>query len=388
MSHTNTVFNQVLHLMPRHQFDTLVERYGGDRYSKHFTCWNQLMVLLFAQIRGLDSLRDIVTGLRMQAPKWYHIGLSGVAKSTLSDANNGRDWRIFEGLFYHMLSRCRELAPAHGFKFKNPLYTIDSTTIDLCLSVFPWAKFRKTKGALKIHCLLDHRGCIPSFVLVTEGRRHDLRVVKETDFPLIPDSIVSIDRAYIDFKYLYSLHSKGVFFVTRVKRNLAFEIAGQQEMPDKKGLLADKTVSLSGFNSKKDYPAPLRIVAWQDADTGKPLFFLTNNFSLAASTIAAIYKARWQIELFFKWIKQNLKIKSFLGTSHNAVMTQIWVAMIYFLLLAYVQFQTRYRHGMLALSRIFRETLMERVSMIDLLSINPEHGLKKNREPAWQMTLF
>ena len=388
MSHTNTIYNQLLQLFPRHDFEKLVERHGTDRYAKSLTTWGQFVALLYAQIKGHDSLRDIVAGLAAQSGKCYHIGLGAVARSTLSDANNKRDYRVFEGLFYHMHSRCVSLTPGHNFKFKNPLYTLDSSTIDLCLSVFPWAAFRKTKGALKIHCLLDHRGCIPSFITVTDGKSHDVKVAKELDLPLVPDSILTIDRGYIDYGYLYSLHTEGVFFVTRAKTNLDYEITGQHQMPGKKELLGDFSIRLAGYEQKKKYPQELRLIQWRDDENNKDYVFLTNNFKLAASTIAAIYKARWQIELFFKWIKQNLKIKSFLGTSHNAVMTQIWIAMCYYLLLAYVKFQTRYRFSLLYLARIISETLMERLSLVDLLSLNPDRGFRSTRDPSHQLALF
>lgn len=388
MSHDNTIFNQLLHLLPRHDFENSVARYGGDRYVKQFTCWRQLVTLLYAQIRGHDSLRDIVTGLASQNSKWYHIGLSGVARSTLSDANNKRDWHIFEGLFYTMLERCKTVTPAHPFKFKNPLYSLDASVIDLCLSMYEWARFRKTKGALKIHCLLDHRGCIPSFAVITEGGRHDVKVAGEVDLPLIPDSILAVDRGYTDFGFFSKIHDRGCFFVTRAKMNLAFEITGQQKLPGVKGLLDDVTIRLTGFYQQKAFPGELRLITWHDAETDKIFWFLTNNFRLSAATIAAIYKARWQIELFFKWIKQNLKIKSFLGTSPNAVMTQIWAAMCYYLLLAYVKYQTRYRYSLLALARLFKETLMDKVSLVHLLSLNPDKGLSRIREPSFQLALF
>jgi len=385
MSHVNTVFGQLLQLLPRHDFEKLVEQHETDRYVKDFTCWRQLTTLLYAQIKGHDSLRDIVTGLSAQSDKWYHIGLNSVARSTLADANNKRDWHIYEGLFYSLLERCRDMTPRHKFKFKNPLYSLDSTVISLCLSLFPWAKYRTTKGALKIHFLLDHRGCIPSFAVVTEGRRHDVAVAKEIDPPLLPDSIIALDRAYLDLKYLHSLHEKGCYFVTRAKKNTVCEITGQQKMPDKKGLLGDLVVRMDG------YPQDLRLVVWRDEDKDREFAFLTNNFALAASTIAAIYKTRWQIELFFKWIKQNLKIKSFLGTSQNAVMTQIWVAMCYYLLIAYVQYQSRYKYGLLPLARIFREILMDRVSLLDIFSLDPNKAvrkIRKTRSPAAQLALF
>ncbi len=388
MSHVNTIFNQLLQILPRHQFDALVEAHEGDRYVKGFTCWRQLITLLYAQCKGHDSLRDIVTGLVAQSGKWYHLGLSGVARSTLSDANNSRDWRIYEGLFYHLLERCKSMTPKHKFQFKNPLYSLDSSTISLCLSQYPWAKFRATKGAVKLHCLLDHSGCIPSFVFISNGSRHDVTAAKDTGLPIAPDSIVAMDRGYVDFGFLHSLHKQGVFFVTRAKENMQFTETGQQNMPVKKGLITDLSVRLTGAASLKAYPEDLRYIVWHDQDADRYFSFLTNNFTLAASSIAAIYKARWQIEIFFKWIKQNLKIKSFLGTSSNAVMTQIWVAMCYYLLLSYVKYQTRYRFSLTALSHVIKEILMERVLLIDALSLRPDRAIIKAREPDLQLTLF
>lgn len=345
-------------------------------------------MLLYAQAKGHDSLRDIVAGLQSQASKHYHIGLKSVSRSTLSDANSERDWRIYEEVFYKLLGKCESLTPRHSFKFKNPLYSLDSSIIELSLSVFPWADFNKTKGALKLHCLLDHRGSIPSFVTITHGHKGDITVAKESALPLLPDSIVTMDRGYIDFGFLYNLHQKGVFFVTRAKRNMVYNLTGQHETPSVKGLVNDFRIRPAGVDSACTYPDELRVVWWHDEKTGKDFEFMTNNFTLAASTIAAIYKARWQIELFFKWIKQNLKIKTFLGTSLNAVLTQIWIAMCYYLLLSYIKFQTRYSFGALNLARVIKETLWDRLSLVDILSLNPEIGISRLRAPTAQMELF
>lgn len=334
MNKVYTIFAELLKLCPRYHFEKAVERYQGDRYVKIFTTWQQYITLLYSQITQKDSLRDIETGLSAQSSRWYHLGLSGVHKSTLSDANTKRDYRIFEETFYHLLARCKDLTPKHKFRFKNPLYTIDATTIDLCLSVFPWAKFRKSKGAIKMHCLYNHSGALPSFLTVTDGKRHDVRVVKETSFPLLPDSIISVDKAYIDYKWLYSLDEKGIWFVTRTKSNTDYLVIGQHETSGK-GVIIDQRILLQGILTKDKYPKQLRRIKYYDKERKKTLTFLTNNFKLAATTIAQIYKSRWQIELFFKWIKQNLKIKSFLGTSKNAVLIQIWIAMCYYLLLTY-----------------------------------------------------
>jgi IS4 transposase len=272
------------------------------------------------------------------------------------------------------------------FRFKNPLYTIDASTIDLCLSVFPWAKFRTTKGAIKLHCLYDHSGALPTFLTVTDGKKHDVRVVKDHTFPLSPDSIVSVDKAYIDYKWLNSLDEQGVWFVTRAKTNIDYAVVGQHPISGK-GVLSDELISLQGQMTKTKYSKELRLIRYYDEEREKLLTFLTNNFKLAATTIAQIYKSRWQIELFFKWIKQNLKIKSFLGTSKNAVMTQIWVAMSYYLLLTYIKYQTKYVHSLLTLSRLIRETIFERKNLIDILTLKPERLLAVQDEPI-QGALF
>ena len=386
MNKVYTIFAELLKLCPRYHFEKAVERYQGDRYVKIFTTWQQYITLLYSQITQKDSLRDIETGLSAQSSRWYHLGLSCVHKSTLSDANTKRDYRIFEETFYHLLARCKDLTPKHKFRFKNPLYTIDATTIDLCLSVFPWAKFRKSKGAIKMHCLYDHSGALPSFLTVTDGKRHDVRVVKETSLPLLPDSIISVDKAYIDYKWLYSLNEKGIWFVTRNKSNTDYLVTGQHETSGK-GVISDERIFLQGILTKDKYPKQLRRIKYYDEERKKTLTFLTNNFKLAATTIAQIYKSRWQIELFFKWIKQNLKIKSFLGTSKNAVLIQIWIAMCYYLLLTYIKYQTKYGYSLLQLSRVIRETLFERKNLIDILTLRPER-LRYVQNEVPQGTLF
>lgn len=386
MQGNHSIFSELLKIYPRYRFEKAVKWHNGDRYVKTFSTWQQFITMLYSQIRHKDSLRDITSGLGAQPSKWYHIGLKGVRRSTLSDANNKRDYRIFEEAFYHLLSRCQDLTPKHRFRFKNPLYSIDSTTIDLCLSAFPWARFRKAKGAIKMHCLYEHSGALPSFLVVTDGKASDVRVVKENSFPLLPDSIVSVDRAYVDYNWLNSLNKNRVSFVTRAKSNIDYVITGQHPVTGK-GVRSDLEIRLNGIKTSTCYPEELRLIEYCDEETGKTLVFLTNNFKLSASTIAGIYKSRWQIELFFKWIKQNLKIKSFLGTSKNAVMTQIWVAMSYYLLLAYIKYQTKYAHSLLNLSRVIRETLFDRKSLVDILTLKPER-LRAFQEEPLQTTLF
>lgn len=366
--HSNTIMNQLLTLMPRHQFDNAVAEYSGNRYVKKFTTWHQLTALLYAQASGKNSLRDIQTALGTQQPKLYHLGLPAVKRSTLADANAQRDYRVMEKLFYHLLDRCQRIAPKHKFRFKNPVYSFDSSTIDLCLELFPWARFRQTKGAIKLHCQLDLRGHIPSFAIITDGKCSDICAAK-TFVDLIPDSIYVIDRGYIDFNWFRHIQDNKAFFVTRAKDNLTYQLIGQQKIDLKKGLIFDKTIQLSGPQSQKKYALPLRLIGFHDSETNITYNFLTNNFHLSAWTIAQIYKARWQVELFFKWIKQHLRIKTFLGTSKNAVMTQIWVAMCYFLLLAYIQFQTRFKNSLFYLHRLIQNTILDRLSLIDLLHL-------------------
>ena len=387
MSSLNTVLNELLQIVPRYKFESLVSTYQNDRYVKYYTTWQQFITLLYAQMKGKDSLRDIITSLNTHKESWYHMGLKDIHRSTISDANKSRSYEVYEKLFSAILDKTRDITPKHQFRFKNPLYSIDATVIDLCLSLFPWAKFRTTKGALKLHYQYNHSGAIPSFLVVTDAKHHEAKVVKEHSFPLLPDSIVSIDRGYIDYTWLYSLTNKGIFFVTRAKTNIQYSVIGQQEVDKKKGLLFDHTIRLTGTATSKKYPQALRLVGYIDRERNKQLVFLTNNFKLSAFTIAQIYKSRWQIELFFKWIKQNLKIKSFLGTSKNAVLSQIWVAMCYYLLLAYIKYQTKYAKSLTELTRILSEAVFFKVSIIDLLSIS-QHTLYKLNKLDHQLALF
>lgn len=367
--HYNTIMNQLQTFIPRHHFETLVSRHYGDRYVKTFTCWKQLTVMLYAQISGKDSLRDIVNAFLAQAGKLYHVGLDIVRRSTLAEANANRDYRMYEGLFYALIERCKDITPRHKFKFKHPLLIFDATVIDLCLSTFSWAKFRTTKGAIKLHCQLDHAGQIPTFMVVTDAKKHEITVARSS-FSLVPDSIYCMDRGYIDFSWFHSIDASGAFFVTRAKDNLNFTVTGQHSESSKKNIISDEIIALNGFYQKQDYPKELRLIRYYDKQTDTVLVFLTNNLKLAASTIADIYKARWQIEVFFKWIKQNLKIKTFLGTSKNAVLTQVWVAMCYYLLLSYIKYQSKYKYSLFYLHKVIQETLLDRLNLIDLLNLN------------------
>lgn len=387
MKYNSTIFNQLLKMLPRDRFEQDVARQQANRYTKHFTAWNQLLVNLYAQVSGKKSLRDIETGLKMQQNAWYHMGLTNAVRSTISYANGKRPYQIAENTFYHLLRQCKDYAPKHKFRFKNPLYTLDATVIDLCLSMFPWAKFRKRKGALKIHTLLDHQGTIPSFMVVTDAKQHEVKVAQNLFLPVSLDSIITIDKAYVDFQWLYSLNRQGLYFVTRAKENMNYRVVGQQEVNSSKGLLADEEITLTGFYTSQKYPEKLRLVTYYDRENDKTYKFLTNNFHLSAYTIAQIYKARWQVELFFKWIKQNLKIKTFLGTSKNAVLTQIWTAMIYYLLLAYIKYQTKYKHSLLHLTRVIKECLFRKADIIDLLNLSLMK-VQRLRDPCCEMSLF
>jgi len=385
----NTVFSQLMQLICQYRFKKCVDQYEGDKYTKRFSCWQQLIVLLFAQAKSLTSLRDIELSLRSRMKKWYHLGLKTVAKSTLSDANNNRSADIFRDTFYSLLEKCRELSPRHGFRFKNPLYSFDSTLIDVCLSLYPWATYRTKKGAFKVHTLLNHNGYLPSFMVITDGKTHDINVVKDDSygFPsLSPDSILLIDRAYIDYNWLYSLTRSKLFFVMKAKSNMKYTVLGQQEVTKNKGIVSDCLIMLSGVASHENYPDKLRMVTYIDQETGELHVFITNNFKLAARTIADLYKSRWAIEIFFKWIKQNLKIKSFLGTSKNAVMSQIWTAMIYYLLLSFIKFQTKCRHSLHELTRIVGELLLDTVFLIEILTI-PFDRFKTITQKQQQLSL-
>ncbi len=380
-----TIFSELLNIIPNHVLSRLTHAHSGDHYTKTFTTYQQLMVLLYSQIKGIDSLRDIEISLGQHKAKWYHLGFRGVKRSTLSDAMSKRSEQIFENLFYELFSRCRKHTPfKKQFRFKNPLYSLDSSVINLCMTMYPWAKFRRKKGALKLHCLLDHGGALPSFVHITEGRRHDVKAIRNNDLlldTLKPDSIVCFDRAYLDFKWLNTLDGRDVYFVTRAKSNTKYRVLGQHRGITNKAIKKDIDIRHEMFDGK------LRIVEFEDPKTGKRYEYLTNIMHLTAKTIADIYKQRWQIELFFKWIKQNLKIKSFLGTTENAVKTQIWVAMIYYLLLAYIKHQTRYSRTLTVLALILKEQLMEKLHLIDILSLSREK-LKDARAPDYQLAFF
>ncbi|POP50997.1 IS4 family transposase [Zhongshania marina] len=368
MAHHNTVFSQLLKLVSRHEFETLAKEHHEGQKLRKMSRWSQFVALSLAQFSGRSSLRDIVSNLSAQAARLYHLGAGNVTRSSLSRVNENQPYTLYEALFHKLLSRCQGVAPKHGFRFGNKLYSLDSTTIDLCLSVFPWAKFRRAKGAVKVHVGLDHEGLLPSFVSISDGKKHDVTVARALELPA--ESIVVMDRAYVDYSWFNSLNNNGVFFVTRQKRNAIYRIIERRDVIKSKGLTCDQTILLTGTKAET-CPVPLRRIGYRDPETGKHYVFLTNNFHLAAKTIADIYKSRWQIELFFKCIKQNLKIKSFVGTSKNAVMTQIWIAMCTYLLLAWIKFSSQIDRSLQQMIRLLQLNLFERRDLLSLLRGDP-----------------
>ena len=370
MNYSTTIFGHVTSFLSRYHFDAVVGQHAGDYYTKKYSAWNQLIVLMYAQATGKDSLREIETGLQTHEGAWHHLGVRSVKRSILSDAHSRRSYEIFESTFYDLLSHCINITPRYRFKFKNPLYALDSTMIELCLTLFPWATYRTTKGALKMHTLFNVRTGLPEFLTVTPGKRGDVTEARERFNTLEAGSILVFDRGYIDYRWWYRLTEQNIWFVTRTKSNQSIFVAGQHEKSSDPHCCGDERVYIGEYYSGNDYPKALRRVTWKDEDSGEVYQYITNNFELSADQIALIYKNRWQIELFFKWIKQNLKIKSFLGTSKNAVLSQIWTAMIFYLLMCYIKFQTRFKGSLLELTRMIRETLMLRRQIIDLLSLN------------------
>jgi len=369
MAHYNTVFSQLLKLIPRHEFETLAKQHHSGRSFRKASRWSQFVTMAMGQLSGRKSLRDIVENVSAQTHRLYHLGSVKLSRSNLSRINENKPYALYEALFGKLLKRCQGVVPGHNFRFKNPLYSLDASTIDLCLSVFPWAKFRTTKGAVKLHVGLNHAGYLPEFVALTEGRKHDVTVGRILKFP--KGSIVVMDKAYNDYIWYKQLTDNGIYFVTRLKANARYRVVCRREVLKNKGLTSDQIIEFTGLQTAKKCPVQLRRIGYRDPKTGKHYVFLTNNFKLAAKTIADIYKARWQVELFFKWIKQNLKIKSFVGTSKNAVMTQIWIALCIYLLLAFLKFQSKLTKSMQQLLRLLQLNLFEKRDMMALLRGDP-----------------
>src|SRR5216683_1422198 len=368
MNAGRTIFSQVLDHLPWYEFQKCVTRYRGDYQQKSFSCWDQYLRMSFAQLTYRESLRDIEACLRSMSPKLYHMGLRGrVAKSTLADANEARDWRIYADFAQVLIAIARPLYSHDpiGVDLDQNLYALDSTTIDLCLSLFPWAKFRKTKGAVKMHTLLDLHGNIPTFIRITEGRVHDVNLLDE----ILPEAgaFYVMDRGYIDFERLFVFTLCSAFFVVRTKENVLLQRRYSHPVDKTTGVRSDHTVILTSFESASVYPDAFRRVTYLDAETKKRFKFLTNNFTLPAHVIAQIYKCRWGVELFFKWIKQNLRIKKFYGSSENAVKTQIWIAVSVYVLAAIARKRLGLESSLYRILQIFSVTIFEKAPILQLI---------------------
>lgn len=369
MAHHNTVFSQILKLVPRHEFEALAKVHHKGRSFRTASRWSQFVCLSMAQLTGRNSLRDMVENISAQAHRLYHLGSAKLSRSNLSRINEDKPYSLYEALFGQLLKRCQGHVPGHQFTFKNALYSLDASTIDLCLNMFPWAKFKSTKGAVKLHVGLNHQGYLPEFVTITEGNVADITIGRTLNFP--KGSIVVVDRGYNDHLWYKRLTQKGIFFVTRLKVSEKYRVVKRHKVDKKTGLTSDQTIQFVSKDKPYKCPIPLRRVGYRDAETGKHYVFLTNHFDLPAKTIADIYKSRWQVELFFKWIKQNLKIKSFIGTSKNAVMTQIWIALCMYLLLAFLKFQSKLKKSMQQILRLLQLNLFEKRDLMALLRGDP-----------------
>ena len=369
MNFGKTIFAQIMDFLPAHEFRQCVERYQGHYKIKSFTCWDQFLCMAFAQLTYRESLRDIQACLRGSQQKLYHMGFRGkVSRNTLAHANQIRDWRIYGDLAHILIAQARKLY-AHedfGVELEEAVYAFDASTIDLCLSVFPWAKFRQRKGAIKLHTLLDLRGSIPTLIFITHGKVHEINLLDELIFE--PGAIYLFDRGYLDFARLYKIHQSPAFFIIRAKRNFRFRRLFSQPADKAQGIQADQIIQLHGFYSHRDYPDRLRRIRYFDAETQKRLVFLTNNFTLPALTIAELFRCRWKIELFFKWIKQHLRIKAFYGTSENAVKSQIWIAITMYVLVAIIKKVLKLEPSLYSILQILSVTLFEKTPLFQVLS--------------------
>ena len=381
------MFAQLISFLPDREFRRCVSRYDGDSHLRGFSCWDQYLAMAFAQLTYRESLRDIEACLRAMGTKLYHMGFQGkVARSTLADANEARDWRIFADFAQVLIRTARPLYAADpiGVDLDNSLYALDSTTIDLCLSLFPWAKFRKHKAAVKMHTLLDLHGNIPTFIRVTDGKVHDVNILDE----ILPEAgaFYVMDRGYIDFERLYVFTLSAAFFVVRTKENVLLQRRYSQPVDKSTGVCSDHTVVLTTIGSATAYPDALRRISYFDAETNNRLKFLTNNFTLPALTIAQIYKCRWQVELFFRWIKQHLRIKAFFGTSENAVKTQIWIAVSVYVLVAIVRKRVTLEASLYQILQILSLTLFEKTPILRALDASGSHN--DLLDPGNQLILF
>jgi hypothetical protein len=357
MNRFNSIFGQILHLFSRREFFETVYATGAERGAKGFSCWDQFVAMLFCQLGQAHSLREICGGLSSCFGKAKHLGLQKAPKrSTLSYANEHRPWQLYERTFYQFLGKCRQLdLGKRRFRFKNKIFSLDATVIELCASLFDWAKYRQTKGAVKLHLLLDHDGYLPAFAHITEGKVNELKIARTMTFS--PGSIVAIDRGYIDYELFWRWTGDGVYFVTRQKDNAHYQVIEDKAIPKNRNIISDQIIELEGFYSHQKYPGPLRRVSVWDEEKGKVIVLLTNHLTFGSTTISAVYKDRWQIEIFFKTIKQNLRIKTFVGTSPNALLIQIWTALIAVLILKYLKFRSSFLWSLSNLVAMLRYNL-------------------------------
>ena len=381
MAHHNTVLSQILKLVPRHEFESLARQHHEGRKLRRVSRWQQFVALLVGQLGGRQSLRDIVFSLSSQSARLYHLGCGLVARSSLARVNEKQPYTLYEALFAKLYARCQPHASRHRFRFHNKLYAMDASLIDLSLAIFPWAKFTQGKAAMKLHLGLDHDGGIPAFATVTHSHVSDLEVARQLTLP--KGSIVVCDRGYFDYAWFKSLTKKNIFFVTRCKRNACYRTVKRQPAGLFPGLLSDDIVEFTGKKPREIELAPLRRIVYYDRKTKKTYAFLTNHFRLCAATICQVYKARWEIELFFKWLKQNLKIRTFLGTSRNAILTQIWIALCTALLIAYLKFTARLGWSAQQILRLIQINLFQRRGLMTLFE--PPDNAPPNAVP--QLTL-
>jgi len=381
------IFSQLMSFLPKHEFNKCVQRYRGEHHIRSFSCFDQFLSMAFAQLTYRESLRDIEICLRALQPKLYHAGFRGkVSRSTLADANEKRDWRIYAGFAHVLIGMARELYANEefGLQITEAAYALDSTTIDLCLSLFPWASFRKQKGAIKLHTEMDLRGSIPCVIRITHGKVHDVTFLDQ--LVLEPAAFYIMDRGYIDFARLYRFTQNMAFFVIRAKSNLDYTRRSSRSIDPGTGLRSDQTILLKGPKTSQLYPDSLRRISFFDIENHRRLIFLTNNFVLPALTIALLFKRRWKIELFFKWIKQNLRIKAFYGTSENAVKTQVWIALSVYLLVAIIKKKLRIERTLNEILQVLSVTVFENDELLPLL-VN--FSLQNQREPSYrQLNLF
>jgi putative transposase len=380
MPHHNTIFSQILKLVPRHEFNILSEKHDGQRRSDAMSRWTQFIAMATSQLTFRSSLRDIESTISSQKHLNYHLGSGSIKRTTLSRANKNLSFTFFEDLFKTLYSRCQSSAPKHKFRFKNKLFSLDASLIDVSMKIFPQAEYNKMKGAYKLHLGLDHDGLIPAFAAITLGKVGDQTQAKLMNFP--KGSVLVFDKGYADYDWHKQLTDKGIFWVTRIRGNAKFKVLERRAVNKKQGLTSDQTIEFTSIRSKKKNLNAVRRIGYKDADTGKHYVFTTNNFKWSAKTIADIYKQRWQVELFFKWIKQNLKIKSFVGHNDNAVMTQVMVAMCVYLILAYLKFQSKISLSLQQMSRLIHLNLFARR---DLMALFDPPKTEENDSPQWAL---